>query len=244
MQLENAPADLFELFANADNGVFLLFGALVALVVQIVKNNFVNKLKIDFCNKFDFVPLLPFILGLALATLNFFCFCGRSFTGFGSVIEIVVDGVTIGAAAVVIYKFVASLNKNSLKNLSKDGVFAILFNEIVLVTDLKQQLLDNKVPLSEILKKVKNIADEVKKIYVSHEDDENFDANARTDVDDEGNDDLQLKAGDGCEESEAVDADEMRRTTLRGVLSQLVDGTDLDEKVKYLHETFKKYFKG
>ncbi len=243
MQLENAPADLFELFANADNGVFLLFGALVALVVQIVKNNFVNKLKIDFCNKFDFVPLLPFILGLALAALNFFCFCGRSFTGFGSLVEIVVDGITIGAAAVVIYKFVSSLDKNSLKNLSKDGVFAILFNEIVLVTDIKRQLLDNEVPLSEILKKVKKVADEVKKIYVVCEDDENSDANAKADAYDEGNDDLQSD-GDECGQSEAVGADEMRRTTLRDLLSQLVDGSELDEKVKYLHETFKNYFKG
>ena len=171
------------------------------------------------------------------------CFCGRSFTGFGSLVEIVVDGITIGAAAVVIYKFVSSLDKNSLKNLSKDGVFAILFNEIVLVTDLKRQLLDNEVPLSEILKKVKKVADEVKKIYVVCEDDENSDANAKADADDEGNDDLQSD-GDECGQSEAVGADEMRRTTLRDLLSQLVDGSDLDEKVKYLHETFKNYFKG
>lgn len=153
------------------------------------------------------------------------------------------DGITIGAAAVVIYKFVSSLDKNSLKNLSKDGVFAILFNEIVLVTDLKRQLLDNEVPLSEILKKVKKVADEVKKIYVVCEDDENSDANAKADADDEGNDDLQSD-GDECGQSEAVGADEMRRTTLRDLLSQLVDGSELDEKVKYLHETFKNYFKG
>ena len=153
------------------------------------------------------------------------------------------DGITIGAAAVVIYKFVSSLDKNSLKNLSKDGVFAILFNEIVLVTDLKRQLLDNEVPLSEILKKVKKVADEVKKIYVVCEDDENSDANAKADADDEGNDDLQSD-GDECGQSEAVGADEMRRMTLRDLLSQLVDGSELDEKVKYLHETFKNYFKG
>ena len=130
-----------------------------------------------------------------------------------------------------------------MKNLSKDGVFAILFNEIVLVTDIKRQLLDNEVPLSEILKKVKKVADEVKKIYVVCEDDENSDANAKADADDEGNDDLQSD-GDECGQSEAVGADEMRRTTLRDLLSQLVDGSDLDEKVKYLHETFKNYFKG
>ncbi|MDD6054568.1 MAG: hypothetical protein PUB81_04440 [Clostridiales bacterium] len=90
---------------------------------------------------------------------------------------------------------------------------------------------------------MKNVADEVKKIYAVGEDDENSDANAQADSDDEGNDDLQSDR-DGCGESEAVDADEMRRTTLRDLLSQLVDGLDLDEKVKYLHETFKNYFKG
>ena len=75
------------------------------------------------------------------------------------------------------------------------------------------------------------------------EDDENSDANAKADADDEGNDDLQSD-GDECGQSEAVGADEMRRTTLRDLLSQLVDGSELDEKVKYLHETFKNYFKG
>lgn len=153
MQLENAPADLFELFANADNGVFLLFGALVALAVQIVKNNFVNKLKIDFCNKFDFVPLLPFVLGLAFAALNFFCFCGRSFIGFGSLVEIVVDGITIGAAAVVIYKFVSSLDKNSLKNLSKDGVFAIFLTKLFSLPILNDSFLTTKCRCRKFLKR-------------------------------------------------------------------------------------------
>lgn len=217
MQFENAHADLLEFFANVDNGIFLLYGALVALAVQIIKKCFVNKLKIDLCNKFDFVPLLPFILGLVSAAINFFWVCGKSFDGVGSVVGIVVDGLTIGAAAVVVYKFVASFDKNSLKNLSKDGVFAILFDEIVLITDIKRQLVDNEASLSDIVEKLKKIVAEIKEIYSEDE--------IKSDVDDGGD-----------------ETDETRLKRLKTALNEIVDESEADEKAKRLHETFKKYF--
>ena len=51
MQFENTLADLLKLFTNAESGVFLLFSAIITVLVQVIKNTCLNKLQIDLKNK-------------------------------------------------------------------------------------------------------------------------------------------------------------------------------------------------
>ena len=102
MDFKDTLQDLFGLLSNAESGVFLLFASLTTILVQVIKNSFINKLAIDLKHKFDPTVLLPFLFGMVFAVINFFAIKKVDFCGMDSVVQIVVDGLSIGATSVMI----------------------------------------------------------------------------------------------------------------------------------------------
>ena len=45
MDIKDTLQDLFGLLSDAESGVFLLFASLTTILVQIIKNNFINNKK-------------------------------------------------------------------------------------------------------------------------------------------------------------------------------------------------------
>ena len=133
MDFKDTLQDLFGLLSNAESGVFLLFASLTTILVQVIKNNFINKLAIDLKHKFDPTVLLPFLFGMVFAVINFFAIKKVDFCGMDSVVQIVVDGLSIGATSVMIYRVFATFDKNNVKTLCKDKVFYILYNQLLIL---------------------------------------------------------------------------------------------------------------
>ncbi len=165
MQFENLLENLFNLITSTDGGAFLLQALLITIVVQFIKTTFINKLKIDLQKKFDPTFLLPFIFGCIAAVIDTVIIKRTPFLGFASVYEIAVQGISIGATSAAIYKAFAALDKNNIKTLCRDGVFSILYNEILIVSDIKQKLLDKDISLTEFLVKLKEAVSGIKAIY-------------------------------------------------------------------------------
>ena len=228
MQFENTLADLLKLFTDAESGVFLLSGALITVLVQVVKNTCINKLKIDLTGKFDPTVLLPFIFGVVFAVVNFFLY-KNTFVWPNSVVEIFVEGLSLGATSVMIYRVFSTFDNKNVKTLCKDGVFNTLYNQLLIVTDLRQQLLTNNVSLVEFLEKLSEATAGIKAIYGNKNN-----LTCEKDVADESN---------GEQESDKQDeVRENKLECLKTVLSSLLDEKILDGVAETLHKAFEDYF--
>lgn len=217
MQLQNLLQNLLAVFKNTDNnGVFLLESVAVCLIVQIFKLYVVDKLKIDFTGKFDPVCLLPLVFGVAFAVLNAVA-AKVVWLGWSTVYDVLIDGLCIGATSTLMYKTFAAFDKTNLKTLCKDGVFDILYNEILIVTDVKQKLLDKEFTLAEFVAKLKHAASGIKAVY-----DKDIDGDQ-----------------DGQNEKQH---DEYKRECLKTLLAGFVGDDNLDGVVQVLHRAFKEYF--
>lgn len=235
MQFENTLADLLKLFTNAESGVFLLFSAIITVLVQVIKNNCLNKLQIDLKNKFDPTVLLPFCFGLLFAVINFFVIKKEMVEGIDSLGQIFIDGLSLGATAMMIYRVFSSFDKTNLKTLCKDGVFSILYNELLIVTDVRKQLIENEISFLEFLEKLQEAEWGVKAIYdnsLKKEDGKAEENDAR----EENN----LHTNDQTTTSTVNEQEKLQ--CLKVVLSGLVSQNDLDKVAETLHKAFEDYF--
>ena len=220
MQFENTLADLLKLFTNAESGVFLLFSAIITVLVQVIKNTCLNKLQIDLKNKFDPMVLLPFGFGLVFALVNFFVIKKESFDGINSLGQILIDVLSLGATSMMIYRVFSSFDKTNVKTLCKDGVFSILYNELLIVTDVRKQLINNEISFVEFLEKLQEAEWGIKAIYDNS---------------------LNKEKETSDETTTSIDGQE-KLQCLKVVLSGLVTQDDLDKVAETLHKAFEDYF--
>lgn len=212
---ESTLKDLLKLFTDAESGVFLLVAGVITILVQIIKNTCINKLQIDLKNKFDPTVLFPFGFGLVFAVLDFFVIKKSDFCGVDSVVDILVDGLSVGATSVMIYRIFASFDGTNLKTLCKDGVFSILYNQLLIVTNVRQQLLNNEISYLDFLERLKEAESGIKALYGSED--------------------------DGEEQSDGFD-EQAKVMYLKALLSPLVEQEDSDKVAKTLHDAYEKYF--
>lgn len=151
-------------------GAVVAYACLVCLLTEVVKRVFIPKLRIDLLNKFDPTIIVPFALGCVCAIIQTVVVEKADLLPqLGGVLA---NGVAIGATATVIFRAVSSLSGNSIKKLKKDDVFNLLYAEIFVYSDVKEQLLDGKIAFKGFVEEVKLVAEKAEEIYCGNEEDE------------------------------------------------------------------------
>ena len=156
---------------------------------------------------------------MVFAVINFFAIKKVDFCGMDSVVQIVVDGLSIGATSVMIYRVFATFDKNNVKTLCKDKVFYILYNQLLIVTEVRKQLLNNEISFLEFLEKLREAQSGIKALYF-YQNDEN------EDISDE----------------EKRKAELAKIECLKALLSGLISEDKLDEVANSLHKAYENYF--
>ncbi len=154
---------ILALFETADAHI-LAGAALACVVTALVKRFLLNKIKIDLENSFDPSALLPFAAGLVFSAL--FAWIGGKKEA-AVVFDILKEGLIIGALSTVIYKFYSSLDGKSLKQLLKDGFFALFYNGLMEYTDAAAKLKSGEMKLTDFIGQVQTLAANAKNICQS-----------------------------------------------------------------------------
>ena len=128
--------------------------------------------------------------------------------------QIVVDGVSIGATSVMIYRIFSVWDGTNVKTLCKDGVFSILYNELLIVTKVRKQLLNNEISYLEFLERLKEAESGIKALYGA-------------DSQENPSDDEEKQAKIAC---------------IKALLAGLVDAEEAERIAKTLHEAYENYF--
>ncbi|MEG1706304.1 MAG: hypothetical protein RR291_02300, partial [Clostridia bacterium] len=131
----------------------------------------VRKVKVDLLHKFDFSVVLPFIIGVALAGVDYLFVKKSSQCDFATIYSAVVEGVTIGALATVIFRFATALKGKNLKSMLKDDVFGIFYNELLMFGNVKDKLVSGKLKLSDFVSEIIFLKNNTEKIYLETTDD-------------------------------------------------------------------------
>ncbi|MBQ9715275.1 MAG: hypothetical protein IJV77_02555 [Clostridia bacterium] len=141
----------------------VVYACVVCLLTEFVKRTFIPKLKIDLQNKFDPTILFPFVFGCCMSVFD--AMVVRQTGLQGALNTLVVDGLTIGATATVLYRMFAGTFGNGLKKLKKDQVFAMFYNELFVYSDAKQKLLDGQMDFKSFVAEIKLISQRAVEIY-------------------------------------------------------------------------------
>jgi hypothetical protein len=151
--------------SSSQNLLLVGGGALCCLLTGLIKR-LIPKLKIDLTNSFDPTVYMPFLLGgIISATSTFF----MDFSSFGDRLAfIIVEALAMGAVAMVFYRFVSSLNGTSLKQLLKDDMFSLVYNQLICLTDAKDRLLDGSLKLKDFVDMIQTLAANSGVIYSSN----------------------------------------------------------------------------
>ncbi|MCH5159455.1 MAG: hypothetical protein J1F66_01225 [Clostridiales bacterium] len=161
-------SSLVRFISNSDGAYFVMYAVATCLLTQFVKKLFVSKVKVDILHKFDFAVVLPFIFALGFATLDAFLVKKSTFA-FSAVLYVLVNCVSIGAMASVIFKFVSSLSGQSLASLMKNDVFGVFYTQLLYFGNARQQMLDKTLTLKDFIAEVKLISANAVDIYKSED---------------------------------------------------------------------------
>lgn len=164
MDLETFIQSLFNFVKSCDNAYFVLYATLTCVLTQIVKKLIVNKVNVDVLHKFDVAVVLPFIFGFGFALYDVYTKYGFSFS-IDVLSKVAVSTATIGALSSVIFKFVSSLSGQSLKSLLKDDVFGVFYNQLLYFGNVRSQLVNKQLSLSDFISQVKLLSSNATEIY-------------------------------------------------------------------------------
>lgn len=167
MDFETFVSQVWHCIANGDNAYFVLYAVATCLLTQLVKKLFVNKVKVDVLHKFDFAVIIPFVFGLIFSVLDVYVVDAVREFSLAIVLRIALSCLAIGALASTIFKFVKSVNGQSLASLMKDDVFGIFYTQLLYFGNVRQMLMSNKLTLQDFIEQVKLIAAKAKTIYDS-----------------------------------------------------------------------------
>ena len=159
-------SSLLRYLSNSDSAYFVTYAAVTCLLTQLVKKLVVNKVQVDILHKFDFAVVLPFIFGLIFAVIDAFLVEKAAFS-LMVVFNVLVNCVSIGAMASLIFKFVSSLSGQSLASLMKNDVFGVFYTQLLYFGNVREQLLDKTLTMKDFIAEVKVISANALEIYRS-----------------------------------------------------------------------------
>ncbi len=171
MDMEVFIRSVLDFIGKSNNFSYLAYSVLVCVLTEIVKKIFVKKVAVDVMHKFDVAVILPFIFGTLLAFADALCEVGLVFTA-ETVYNALVEGLSVGAFATLIFKFGKSISGNSLSNLLKDDVFGIFYTQMLYFGTAKQQMQEGSLTFTEFLQQVQLVASKAQEIYSAEDDDE------------------------------------------------------------------------
>lgn len=153
---------VLELVSNGKG--FLVLGACICCVLTaVLKKVLCNKTVTDLTHSFDPCTVTPFIFGIGISAVIAVLF--RQADGLADVAEIISNGLSMGALSTVIYHLWQSVDKSSLKQLCKDDLFNLFYNQLTAFTDIPQRLINGEVTIKEVIGEVSTLCANVKKIY-------------------------------------------------------------------------------
>lgn len=171
MDMEVFIRSVLDFIGKSNNFSYVAYSVVVCVLTEIVKKIFVKKVSVDVLHKFDVAVILPFIFGLILAFLDMFVAVGFSINA-SMVYSAIVEGLSVGAFATLLFKFCKSLQGTSLSNLLKDDVFGIFYTQMLYFGTAKQQMQEGKLSFSEFLQQVSLVASKAEEIYTTSETDD------------------------------------------------------------------------
>lgn len=171
MDMEVFIRSVLDFIGKSNNFSYLAYSVLVCVLTEIVKKIFVKKVAVDVMHKFDVAVILPFIFGTLLAFADALCEVELAFTA-ETVYNALVEGLSVGAFATLIFKFGKSISGNSLSNLLKDDVFGIFYTQMLYFGTAKQQMQEGSLTFTEFLQQVQLVASKAQEIYSAEDDDE------------------------------------------------------------------------
>ena len=149
------------------SGAVVVYACIVCLLTETVKRLFIPKLKIDLLKKFDPTIIFPFAFGCACSIFHALVVEKTGLSGAFD--NVIVNGLTIGATATVVYRMLSSLFGDNLKKLQKDNVFNLFYTEMFVYSDVKSKLLEGKTTMKDFVSEVKLIAEKATAIYAADE---------------------------------------------------------------------------
>ena len=152
---------------NSDNAYFILYAIATCLLSQLLKKLFVNKTKVDVLHKFDFAVIFPFIVGFAFAVLDVYVMQGIRMFSLSVALRIIISGIAIGALSSTMFKLVKSISGQSLSSLLKNDIFGVFYTQLLYFGNIRQQLIDKTLTLTDFIEQVKLISAKAKDIYAT-----------------------------------------------------------------------------
>lgn len=171
MDMEVFIRSVLDFIGKSNNFSYIAYSVVVCVLTEIVKKIFVKKVSVDILHKFDVAVVLPFIFGVIIAFANMFFEVGLVFKA-QFVYNAIVEGLSVGAFATLLFKFCKSLQGTSLSNLLKDDVFGIFYTQMLYFGTAKQQMQEGKLSFSEFLQQVSLVASKAQEIYTTSETDD------------------------------------------------------------------------
>lgn len=151
-------------------GSDVIIGAIITCIfTQLIKKIFINKSKIEIFKKFDPSVILPFIIGTICSLVLSLIEYGT--LNFDILYSILVNGLTYGATATVLFKLIWNFSSTNVKKLSKDELFSVIYPQMMLLENIKSKLLSRHLSLADFIIQVKQVVDGTKGIYNTDTDD-------------------------------------------------------------------------
>ena len=162
-------SQLGQYIVTSDNAYFILYAVATCLISELLKKIFVNKTKVDVLHKFDFAVIFPFIVGLAFSVLDVYVICGARTFSLSIALKIIISGIAIGALSSTMFKLVKSISGQSLSSLMKNDIFGVFYTQLLYFGNIREQLVDKKLTLTEFIEQVKLISANAESIYATDE---------------------------------------------------------------------------
>lgn len=167
MDFETFIEPLFAFLSQSENLYLVLYAVATCLLTQLIKKLFINKNKVEVLHKFNFAEILPFLFGVVFAVVDLLCVKHQAF-GWAFVAQLLVTALTVGALAMVMFKFASSITGNSLKSLMKDDAFCVFYTQLLYLGEVRQKLSNNTLSLKEFVAQTKALAVGAKEIYLAN----------------------------------------------------------------------------
>ena len=165
MDLQTFVSLVRQYVVEGGNAYYIVYALVTCLLTQLIKKLFVNKAKVDVLHKFDVAVILPFIFGVGFAVLDVFVVQGARTFNLSMALSLVVSSLAIGALASTVFKLVKSISGQSLSSLMKNDVFGVFYTQLLYFGNVRSQLADKTLTLTDFIEQVKLLAAKAKSIY-------------------------------------------------------------------------------
>jgi hypothetical protein len=164
METEMFFKTILQYFSDGGNLLVLAYAAATLALTQLFKKLFIDRIKVEIYQQFNFATVMPFVFGLIFALLDTFLI-NRKATLDTAVYDILFTTAATGALSSVIFKVVKAVSGKSIKEMLKDGTFKTIFCALAVIAEVKDKLYSGEIKLAAFVVKVKTVSDAVKELY-------------------------------------------------------------------------------